>query len=108
MLDDATRKALLIAHLRESVLYYRAKENGLDVPDDPPELLPELGIDMAALCARAVAALVEYNLNGAAGDLLNPGPEAREIAAEAVRRRLDGEHLTPESTRLTGWFRGGL
>lgn len=100
MLDDETRRALLLAHLRESIAYFAAKENGLDVPDEAPELLPELGIDMAALCARAVAALVEYNLNGAAGDLLNPGPEAREIAAEAVRRRLDGEHLTPEDFGL--------
>lgn len=91
MLDDATRKALLIAHLRESVLYYRAKEEGLDVPDDPPELLPELGIDMAALSARSMAAIVEYYVHRDAGDLLNPSPQARDITAELVRKALDGE-----------------
>lgn len=93
--DDETRKALLLAHLRESIAYWRAKEDGLDVPDGgPPELLPELGIDMAALSARTVAAIVEYYLHGDAGDLLNPGPQAREITAGLVDKALDGQTIT--------------
>lgn len=96
MLDDETRKALLLAHLRESILYHRSREEGLDVPDDPPELLPELGIDMAALAARTMAAIVEYHVAGDKADLMNPSAPAQEIAADLVRRALDGETPTEQ------------
>lgn len=102
MLDDETRKALLLAHLRESIIYHTAAEAGLDVPDAAPELLPELGIDMAALAAGTMAAVVECYIAGDQADLLHPSPQAREIAADLVRKILDGQ--TPTAADL--WWMG--
>ena len=83
-------------------MYHAAAEAGLDVPDDPPELLPELGIDLAALTARTMAAVVECYIAGDQADLMHPSAPAREIAADLVRKALDGQ--TPTAADL--WWMG--
>lgn len=99
MSDDDARKALLVQHLRDGILYYTAKDAGLDVPPEPPQPPDEIRFDLAAAAAGAMAAIVEFNLHGSAGDLVNPSSEARQIAAGLCDRAFDGVALTLDDMR---------
>lgn len=99
MSDDDARKALLVRHLRDGILYYTAKEAGLDVSPEPPQPPDEIRFDLAAAAAGAMAAIVEFNLHGGAGDLVNPSSEARQIAAGLCDRAFEGAALTLDDMR---------
>ena len=89
MLDDDTRKAMLLDYLRQGILYHCAE----GVPAEPPQLPPEIRLDYIAAMAGTLAATVEYNLHGADADMLNPTPEARQIAAGLCDKAFDGTTL---------------
>ena len=99
--DEEARKQAVAEHLRRSVLYYRAKEIGLDVGDEPPQIAPELRNDLVAAYAGALAAIVEHNLHGVDADMLNPTPEARQIAAGLCDKAFDGTMPTLDDLHYT-------
>ena len=101
MLDDDTRKAMLLDYLRQGILYHRAAEDGLEVPDEPPPVPPEIRLDYIAAMAGTLAATVEYNLHGADADMLNPTPEARQIAAGLCDKAFDGQMPTLDDLHYT-------
>lgn len=92
--DEEMRKAMLLQHLRDSIAYHRAREEGLETTCGEPQLDPEIRHDFLAAVAGAMAAMVESGLHGDAADLLNPSPGAREIAAQLCDRAFDGHRLT--------------